>query len=205
VIVFLAPGFLGEPLPFLGHFREERLEPRINRSAGFLQAPCGESSICSCALHLSPPLERNRCCGLKFHIGRTPSLVCHNFEAACSGDTEPYGRIRLPTFQPLGEPFQSGSISAFCTAFSSRQRCRPNSAPFVSRIGRTVGVGGGAVEKRSFVVKEQKFIRPVRCIKCGGNAHLIRRSPDPVKEDGSEVRIFECHECGHQTLRTVKA
>jgi len=61
------------------------------------------------------------------------------------------------------------------------------------------------VEKRSFIVKEQKFIRPVRCIKCGGNAHLIRRAPDPVKEDGSEVRIFECHECGHQTLRIAKA
>jgi Zn ribbon nucleic-acid-binding protein len=89
--------------------------------------------------------------------------------------------------------------------FHSASWRRRNSAPFVSRIKRTVGVGGGAVEKRSFVVKEQKFIRPVRCIKCGGNAHLIRRSPDPVKEDGSEIRIFECHECGHQTLRIVKA
>jgi hypothetical protein len=56
VIVFFALGFLGEPLPFLGHFREERFEPRINCSASFLKAPRGESSICSCALHLSPTL-----------------------------------------------------------------------------------------------------------------------------------------------------
>jgi hypothetical protein len=33
---------------------------------------------------------------------------------------------------------------------------------------------------------------------------LIRRSPDPVKRDGSEIRVFECYDCGHQTLRTVK-
>jgi hypothetical protein len=64
---------------------------------------------------------------------------------------------------------------------------------------------GGAVERRSFVVKDQKFIRPIRCGRCGGNAHLIRRSPDPVKRDGSEIRVFECYDCGQQTLRTVKA
>jgi hypothetical protein len=90
-------------------------------------------------------------------------------------------------------------VAAFYTDFREARRNRPNSAPFVLRISQR------AVENRSFVVKEQKFIRPVRCIKCGGNAHLIRRSPDPVKEDGSEIRIFECHECGHQTLRIVKA
>ena len=66
-------------------------------------------------------------------------------------------------------------------------------------------VGGRALERRSFVVKDQKFIRPIRCGKCGGNAHLTRRSPDPIKRDGSEIRIFECYECGHQTHRTVKA
>ena len=66
-------------------------------------------------------------------------------------------------------------------------------------------VGGRAVERRSFVVKDQKFIRPIRCGKCGGNAHLTRRSPDPIKRDGSEIRIFECYECGHQTHRTMKA
>jgi hypothetical protein len=55
----------------------------------------------------------------------------------------------------------------------------------------------GAVQRRSFVVKDQKFIRPIRCSKCGGNAHLTRRSPDQVKRDG--------YECGYQTLRTVNA
>jgi transcription elongation factor Elf1 len=76
-----------------------------------------------------------------------------------------------------------------------------------SEIAWTLGilVAGGAVERRSFVVKEQKFIRPIRCGKCGGNAHLTRRSPDQVKRDGSEIRVFECHECGHQTLSVVKA
>ena len=61
------------------------------------------------------------------------------------------------------------------------------------------------MEKRSFVVKEQIFIKPLRCGECGGSAHLIRRSPDPDRRDGTEIRIFECHECGHQTLRIVKA
>jgi Zn ribbon nucleic-acid-binding protein len=61
------------------------------------------------------------------------------------------------------------------------------------------------VEKRSFVVKEQTFIRPIRCGECGGNAHLVRRSPDPTREDGSEIRIFECHECGHQMQKVVVA
>jgi Zn ribbon nucleic-acid-binding protein len=65
-------------------------------------------------------------------------------------------------------------------------------------------VAGGTVERRSFVVKDQRFIRPIRCGKCGGNAHLTRRSPDQVKRDGSEIRVFECYECGHQTYRSVK-
>jgi hypothetical protein len=70
-------------------------------------------------------------------------------------------------------------------------------------LGMLVAVG--AVETRSFVVKDQKFICPIRCAKCGGNAHLTRRSPDQVKRDGSEIRVFECYECGHQTLRVAKA
>jgi hypothetical protein len=59
------------------------------------------------------------------------------------------------------------------------------------------------VEKHSFVVKDHKFIEPLRCDECGGNAHLIRRSPHPVPS--LEIRVFECHECGHQTKRVVKA
>jgi hypothetical protein len=71
---------------------------------------------------------------------------------------------------------------------------------------RTRAVGGGlgaGVEKHSILVKDHKFIRPVRCDQCGGNAHLIRRSPHPV--DDLEARVFECHECGRQTKRVVKA
>ncbi len=62
---------------------------------------------------------------------------------------------------------------------------------------------GADVEKHSFVVKDHKFIAPLRCDKCGGNAHLIRRSPHAAKD--LEIRVFECHECGHQTTRVVKA
>jgi hypothetical protein len=60
----------------------------------------------------------------------------------------------------------------------------------------TTGVG-----QRSGFVNDQKFIGPVRCEKCGGNAHLIRRSPHPI--EGLEIRTFQCHECGNQTKRVV--
>jgi len=64
------------------------------------------------------------------------------------------------------------------------------------------GVGAG-VEKHSFVVKDHKFIAPFRCDNCGGNAHLIRRSPHAATD--LEIRVFECHECAYQTQRIVKA
>jgi transcription elongation factor Elf1 len=70
------------------------------------------------------------------------------------------------------------------------------------RIRAVAGVGG-RVEKHSIVVKDNKFIAPLRCGECGGNAHLTRRCPHPV--DNLEARVFECHECGHQTERVVKA
>ena len=69
----------------------------------------------------------------------------------------------------------------------------------------TTVVAGGAVERRFFVAKDQKFTQPIRCSNCGGNAHLTRRSPDPVKRDGLEIRVFKCYECGDQTYCAVKA
>jgi hypothetical protein len=67
----------------------------------------------------------------------------------------------------------------------------------------SVAVGSRArVEKHDLIVKDHKFIAPLRCDECGGNAHLTRRSPHPV--DGLETRVFECHECGHQTKQIVK-
>ena len=63
------------------------------------------------------------------------------------------------------------------------------------------GVGPAGVGRHSFVVKDRKFIAPLRCEKCGGNAHLIRRSPHAVKD--LESRVFECHECGHQMQQIV--
>ena len=67
---------------------------------------------------------------------------------------------------------------------------------------RTCAVGWGRVmNEHSFFVEDQKFIEPLRCENCGGNAHLTRRSPHAVK--GSEIRVFECHECGHQIEQVV--
>ena len=37
--------------------------------------------------------------------------------------------------------------------------------------------------------------------KCGGNTHLIRRSPRAVKD--SEARVFECYECGRQIEQII--
>lgn len=120
----------------------------------------------------------------------------------------PCPRLTLEVFFGASFRTRHGSIvtwRAFCTAFHKKLP-RPSKFRALCRLHhiRPSGVGGGAVEKRSFVVKELRFIRPLRCVKCGGNAHLTRRSPDPVKKDGSEIRIFECHECGHQTERTAK-
>jgi hypothetical protein len=61
-----------------------------------------------------------------------------------------------------------------------------------------------AVNERAFFAKDQKFIRPLRCENCGGNAHLIRRAPDSLKRDGSEIRTFECPECKHQMRQTIR-
>jgi Zn ribbon nucleic-acid-binding protein len=93
----------------------------------------------------------------------------------------------------------------FAQFFSGTRRSSliPRAFPDCMPVG--ILAVGGAVERRSVVVKEQRFIRPIRCAKCGGNAHLTRRSPDQVKRDGSEIRVFECYECGHQTHRSVKS
>jgi Zn ribbon nucleic-acid-binding protein len=62
-------------------------------------------------------------------------------------------------------------------------------------------IGRGGMEQHSILVKELKFIKPIRCDSCGGKARLIRRSPHRIK--GSEVRVFECRECGYQTTEVV--
>ena len=57
------------------------------------------------------------------------------------------------------------------------------------------------MNEHSFHVEDQKFIGPLRCENCGGNAHLTRRSPHAVKD--LEIRVFECHECARQIERIV--
>ena len=64
---------LGEPLPLLGHFSQERLEPWINRAARFLEASRRESPIFSRVLHIAPPGN-----------GTAFAAVCSARPASCS-------------------------------------------------------------------------------------------------------------------------
>jgi hypothetical protein len=38
------------------------------------------------------------------------------------------------------------------------------------------------------------LIRPIRCPRCDGQAHIARRSPHPALKS-AELRIFECWAC----------
>jgi hypothetical protein len=70
------------------------------------------------------------------------------------------------------------------------------------RLGRNSGLVG-SMEANAILPKGQKYIKPLRCSECGGNAVLVRRSPHPL--DGLETRTFECQKCEDQTRRIVKA
>jgi len=45
-------------------------------------------------------------------------------------------------------------------------------------------------------------ISPVDCLHCGGRAHLIRRTPHP-EDVSSELRTFECSDCGSEIEMSV--
>jgi hypothetical protein len=62
-------------------------------------------------------------------------------------------------------------------------------------------VGGWVMNEHSLLVEDRKFIEPLGCKNCGGNVHLTRRSPHGVK--GSEIRVFECHECGNRIEQVI--
>lgn len=47
-------------------------------------------------------------------------------------------------------------------------------------------------------------ILPIRCEKCGHEARLVRRSPDVLKGDGTEVWVFKCLNCSHTMSQTDK-
>jgi hypothetical protein len=70
------------------------------------------------------------------------------------------------------------------------------------QVGPRLGLVG-SMEATAILPKGQKYIKPLRCSECGGNAVLIRRSPHPL--DGLEIRTFECQKCGNQTRRIVNA
>ncbi len=72
---------------------------------------------------------------------------CHNFRASCSPNSEPVGFVQLPIILAAAWNFRfhfrCRFQSRFAQFFHKAPRRRPNSAPFVSRIKRTVGVGAG--------------------------------------------------------------
>jgi hypothetical protein len=70
------------------------------------------------------------------------------------------------------------------------------------QVGPQLGPAG-SMEANAILPKSQKYIKPLRCRECGGNAVLIRRSPHPL--DGLEIRTFECQKCANETRRIVKA
>ena len=57
---------------------------------------------------------------------------------------------------------------------------------------------------RTFFPSGQVFLPPVKCPKCGGNAHVIRRTPDPRNIAADELRIYECAACGYVIEKTVR-
>jgi hypothetical protein len=101
---------------------------------------------------------------------------------------------------PSRRPFNLPSSARTMLACRGTGRRSAELAPRMAGTLRTRAMAEGAgMEKHSVLVKDQKFIRPLRCSECSGNAHLPRRSPHPV--DGMEIRTFECQECVHQTKR----
>lgn len=54
--------------------------------------------------------------------------------------------------------------------------------------------GDNTLGASRFFDEKQTFAEPIRCDRCGGTAHLVRRMPDRTKE-GYEVHIFACRDC----------
>ena len=47
-------------------------------------------------------------------------------------------------------------------------------------------------------------IEALQCDACGGRMLLSRRAPHPALPPGSELRSFECPECGHVKTLAVE-
>jgi hypothetical protein len=94
------------------------------------------------------------------------------------------------------------SIAIFCGLHTGeRAKCATSDEEGV-QVGPQLGLAG-SMEANAIPPKGQKYIKPLRCRECGGNAVLIRRSPHPL--DGLEIRTFECQKCANETRRIVKA
>jgi hypothetical protein len=54
------------------------------------------------------------------------------------------------------------------------------------------------VQQQSHIPMQSTYITPIACPFCGGKAVLARRTPSP-DGSGSEIRTFECVDCGKQS------
>ena len=59
---------------------------------------------------------------------------------------------------------------------------------------------GGVMADVRPTIKEQLTLA-ARCEKCSGYAFLARCLPNAFKRDGSEIRTYECVDCGHKMQR----
>ena len=51
---------------------------------------------------------------------------------------------------------------------------------------------------------ELPHLSPIRCKKCGAEAHLMQRRPNVFTHGLIEVLTYECAACGQETIREVE-
>jgi hypothetical protein len=99
-----------------------------------------------------------------------------------------YLRIQQ-TWLKLARSYEFGELLAEFSKENARRR-----AEFFSNDDQSV---------LPFPRKNQEFIEPIRCARCGGRADLVRRIPDKVQK-ACEIRSFQCRECEHVTTTRAR-
>jgi hypothetical protein len=61
-----------------------------------------------------------------------------------------------------------------------------------------------AVAPTDHVASEPERIAPIVCDQCGGQAPLMRRTPDAFSRGQSEIWTYECRDCRHKMTRKVE-
>lgn len=134
---------LGEPLPLLGHFSQERLEPWINRAARFLKASRRESPIFSRVLHIAPPWKWNRVRRGMFHASGD-LLDPHSDRSTSNSSPNPLFPLHFLTPVRTTRFRCHFSWSGFAQFFHCSRHRGPNSAPFLGVHRRQPsGLGAG--------------------------------------------------------------